>query len=278
MTSKTIWMYWHQGFDQAPLAVMPCVKQWQKLNPSWEIQLLDKHTILDFAEPLPMKKKVLDKMMLPHISDLYRTQLLIKYGGVWADPTTFPLMSLEEWLPQNMNAGFFFFYKPGRDRIISNWFIAAKKQNIMLIRLYDELIKYWNNNNFKNPAEPRTPLKQFLKRLINRNFYLTRLWFTPLFTKILRVSPYMVYHYMFYRLLAKDKKLATLFQKMPKMSKPLMFSFKEDNVYQPLSPEIKSLVDNKSVPLVKLHWRHMKKSISEHTNIGYLFNQTQTLK
>lgn len=277
MINKIIWMYWHQGFDQAPPAVEPCVKQWQKLHPHWEIHLLDKDTIVSFAEPLPIKKDILDQMMLPHQSDLYRTQLLLKYGGVWADPTTFPLLSLDDWINDSMNAGYFFFYKPGRDRIISNWFIAAEQNNIMLQRLYDELIKYWNTNNFKNPGEPRTPLKQFLKRLINRNLDLTRLWFTPLFTKILRVSPYMVYHYMFYRLIAKDNRLYKLFEKMPQMSSPLMFSFKEDNVYQTLTPEIKSLVDNKPVPLVKLHWRHIKKAIPKRSNIAYLFKQADIL-
>lgn len=275
MTNKTIWMYWHQGFEHAPPAVKPCVKQWEKLHPNWTIHLLDKHTILNHADPLPIKKDILGQMMLPHISDLYRTQLLIKYGGVWADPTTFPLMSLEEWLPQNMNAGFFFFYKPGRDRIISNWFIASEKNNKMLIKLYDELLKYWNNNNFKNPSEPRTPLKQFLKRLINRNFFLTRLWFTPLFTKILRVSPYMVYHYMVYRLIMKHKSLYGMFEKMPKISSPLIFAFEEDTVYRPLNPEIKAIVDDQKIPLVKLHWRHINQDIPEQSNIAYLFKQVE---
>ena len=148
--NKIIWMYWHQGFDDAPKVIGPCVQQWKNLHPDWEINLLDQNNVYEFIEPLTIKQKILEKMSLAHRSDLIRTQLLIKHGGVWVDSTCFPLMKLDNWLPKNMQAGFFFFYRPGRDRIISNWFIASEKDNMVLKTLYDELITYWNNHNFKN--------------------------------------------------------------------------------------------------------------------------------
>lgn len=66
-----------------------------------------------------------------------------------------------------------------------------------------------------------------------------------------------------------------MFEKMPKISSPLIFEFEEDTVYRPLSPEIKAIVDDQKVPLVKLHWRHINQDIPEQSNIAYLFKQVE---
>ena len=270
---KTIWTYWHQGFYNAPSAVKPCIDQWKKLHPDWDIKLLDQNNIYEYAEPLPIKASTLDKMMLPHQSDLLRTQLLIKYGGVWADPTCFPLQKLDHWLPGNMQAGFFFFYKPGRDRIISNWFIAAEKGNAVLKSLYNALIYYWNNNNFKNLGRTNTTFEKQLNRLLNRNLILPRLWFSPLFTKILQIYPYMVYHFMLYDLISKYKNIKEQFDLMPKQSALPPHYLQRAGMMDPLSTHIKTIIDEQQVPLLKLTWKIKQDEIPQDSNLAYLFNQ-----
>ena len=104
LDSKEIWTYWHQGFDQAPRLVKKCTEEWIRIHPSWKIHLLDSSSVREFIDPLPIKSEVLDKMKLAHQSDLVRTQLLIRYGGVWADPTIWPLVPLDDWLLLQTNS------------------------------------------------------------------------------------------------------------------------------------------------------------------------------
>jgi len=273
MIDKIIWTYWHQGFDQAPEIVKKCVDKWQALNPEWNLHLLDKDNVKDYVEPLPIKKETLDRMILPHISDLVRTQLLIRYGGVWADPTTFPLQPLDNWIHKNLQAGYFFFYKPGRDRIIANWFIAAKKNNEMVSSLYAALINYWNSNTFKNTNNPKkNKYVSQINRLINRNLWLPKLWFTPFFTKLLRFCTYMVYHHMFYNLISKDKNKRLNFEKMPKISADTALVINPKNAFLELDNEIKKIIDQKLTPVLKLKWNYDVNAISNTSNLGYLLH------
>ena len=171
-------MYWHQGFSKAPELINRCVEQWKLLHPNWSIHLLDKNNYKDFIGSLPLSNSKLDELSLAHRSDLIRTQLLIEHGGVWADPTCFPVNPLDDWLPEYMNSGLFLFYRPGRDRIISNWFIASEKDNLILKKLLIELCHFWENNTFLNLGNRKTWYEPWVKKFYNRWLWSTGLWFT----------------------------------------------------------------------------------------------------
>jgi hypothetical protein len=271
--NKIIWTYWHQGFEDAPQVVKPCVEQWKYLNPDWEVRFIDQDNMYDFIDPPDINKETLDQIPLAVSSDLFKLQLLIKYGGVWVDATTFPIVPLDEWLIDKMDAGYFFFYKPGRDRLISSWFIASEKNNLTLKLLYENLIKYWNTNTFKNLSNPRSARVIFLSKFVNRNLFLTKLWFSPLFTNILRVTPYFVTHYMFYKVISNNKGLRHNFQLMPKFLADPSHSFKNDILMEPLRIDLKELVDNRKVPVIKLSRSAVEKNIPSNSNLSYLFNQ-----
>jgi hypothetical protein len=277
MNTKIIWTYWHQGIDNAPPAVKPCVEQWKNLNPGWEIRFLDQFNMFDYIEPIDIDKETLEKMSLAVSSDLFKLQLLIKHGGVWADATTFPLVPLDDWLLNKMDAGYFYFYRPGRDRIISSWFMAAEKNNEMLKTHYDALINYWNTNNFRNIGKYKLPYIQFINRFTNRNLLFTKLWFSFFYTKILRVTPYLVTHFMFYQLISKHKNLMQRFELMPKISAKATHAFKDKILSSPLREELKLIVDEKKAPMIKLSWRWVSNDIPKDSNIDYLFNQIRKI-
>jgi mannosyltransferase OCH1-like enzyme len=217
MLNKVIWTYWYQGLEEAPPIVKLCVQEWEKTNPGWELILLNKDNLKTYVGPFGIDQKTKRDMSLAVSSDLIKLDVLIRYGGVWVDATTFPLRSLDEWIHDKMDAGFFYFYKPGRNRIISTWFIASYKNQALLKKLKSALIEYWSNNNFKNIGVKRSPSLNLINRLVNRNLLFTRLWFTPLFTKILRLTTYTITHFMFYNLLCKNKDLRKVFKSMPKI-------------------------------------------------------------
>ena len=35
--NKTIWMYWHDGFENSPAITQECLKSWKKWNPDYEV-------------------------------------------------------------------------------------------------------------------------------------------------------------------------------------------------------------------------------------------------
>jgi hypothetical protein len=271
--NKTIWTYWHQGFNDTPFLVRRCIEQWKKLNPNWTIHLLDKDNVNDFIERLPIKKDKYDQLSLAHRSDLIRTQLLIQHGGIWADPTCFPVKSLDEWLHQNLDAGLFLFHKPGRDRIISNWFIAANENNDLLKKLLEELCLYWNENEFRNMNNDTKWFEPSVKRIYNRNLFTTRLWFTWFTRKVLKLYPYMIYHYTFYKLITTDDTSKILWNKMPKISADGPHRLQRAGLLSKLTQGVKELIDGKEVPLFKLTWKLNKNDFTEESVLSYLFLQ-----
>ena len=68
----------------------------EKIAPRLEINILDKFNIHDFTGPINIRDCILDRMTLAHKSDLIRTKLLLEYGGVWIDPTCFPLKKIDD--------------------------------------------------------------------------------------------------------------------------------------------------------------------------------------
>lgn len=124
MIPKKLFMYWHQGWNGAPDIVKRCAATWQKHNPGWDINLLDAKTITGKVK-LPPAAKTLN-LPLPALSDVIRISLLKQYGGVWADATLWCVRPLDDWIDSvSANTGFFAYDKPGPNRPISSWFLAA---------------------------------------------------------------------------------------------------------------------------------------------------------
>ncbi|MEA2663251.1 MAG: hypothetical protein QOI11_195 [Candidatus Eremiobacteraeota bacterium] len=141
---RTIWALWLQGWDEAPEIVQACRSTWESLNPSWSFQPLtlsslpallgaDALRFVDSAHELPPEA----------LSDVVRIALLERYGGVWADSTTYCLQPLDDWLSAAMPSGFFAFAKPGPDRMISSWFLAAAPGNALVERWAARTRAYW---------------------------------------------------------------------------------------------------------------------------------------
>ena len=87
-------------------------------------------------------------LCIAHQSDLIRLGLLEKYGGVWVDASLFCILPLDSWLEIVLNSGLFMFESNTKLTIIANWFIASKKNNILIKTMNLEIIKYWAENKF----------------------------------------------------------------------------------------------------------------------------------
>ena len=252
---RKIYTYWHQGFDNAPRIVQACTAQLAYENIGWEVEAYDAESAKKIIRSIPISSERLSCLGHAHLSDLIRTKLLIDNGGVWVDPTVFVTRPLDNWLPSKMAAGIFLFSHPGRDRLISNWFIAAEAGHPILVSLYDSLCSYWDNNDFRRGQSQSTRAGRMLARAINRNLTLPVLWFSWPVRRLLRQYPYMVYHYMFCRLVRNDAHLKEIFSAMPIVSADKPHALQRIGLGAPFGADAIRVLRDHDIPLHKLNWK-----------------------
>jgi hypothetical protein len=138
---RIIHLYWDQGFDEAPEVVRLCVQSWVAHHPGWTIRYWQKESA---SEIVPVANLPEGLGVTPY-SDILRTELLKQYGGVWADATVYCTRPLDGWLPQIMLlTDFFAFSRPGKDRVIASWFLAARPNTAFLQMLSDAIRHFWS--------------------------------------------------------------------------------------------------------------------------------------
>jgi len=261
---KKIWFLWLQGLDDAPLVVKKCYESWVRLNPDWEVVFFDEHNIADHVE--------LPRWEIPKYvaSELLRINLLAKHGGVWVDATCFCVRPLDEWLPQYMDTGFFAFEKPGPDRMISSWFLAAYKDNYIAQAFQQKINAFWHKNKgLKLIEETQWP---YLHRKINKHN--TNLWFNPVFIKILKVHPYFWFHYLFAKIYSEDSQFRELWDASPKFDAAAPCRIFVAGLDNAVTQAIKTEIDQQVTPVYKLTWKYDQKTAEKDGSVqDYLFRQ-----
>ena len=112
MTIKKIWIYWHQGWENAPSIVKQCKSSWARLNPDYEIHALDQDSLAKhIAFPTGINTQRKD-LTVQKIAALARLVLLSKYGGIWADATVMCAKPLSEGIEEYYSSRFFAFITP----------------------------------------------------------------------------------------------------------------------------------------------------------------------
>jgi len=90
---RIVWMWWAQGWGQAPPIVRACASSWERANPTWRVRRLTM-TDLNTTSLAPVAAALgtyshLPKPTTPAYSDILRTELVGVYGGLWVDATIF---------------------------------------------------------------------------------------------------------------------------------------------------------------------------------------------
>jgi hypothetical protein len=128
---RRVWIYWEQGWDEAPELVRRCRRSWEERNPGWEVVALDAASA---AAWVPAVAEIGWRgMRRNHRANFLRMDLLAGHGGVWADATVFCSVPLDAWLPPLTATGFFAFARPGKDRLLSTWLLAARPEHPLLL-------------------------------------------------------------------------------------------------------------------------------------------------
>jgi hypothetical protein len=229
---KNIWIYWEQGWNNAPPICKICLDSWKQFNNNWKINILDKNNICDFIDIsfIPNFWKINPIQIR---ADIIRTLLIQKYGGVWVDATLFCVKPLDEWLYDffniNNNEDIFMFMVENKINVASNWFIACHKDNYII-------------NTFRNNFIDKMDLK-------------------------MDIHEYFEYYKIFNYLLLNDKYFNFLFYQNKKVynTNAVKFSFLLNNF---MGNNFDKLINNNS-PVYKLTHK-VKLNLLDNTFISNL--------
>ena len=84
---RRIWVFWYQGEESMPVLVKSCYRQLTAYNDN--VTLITQDNVSSYLSvPETIMERVGKGTFSPtHLSDLIRTLLLAKYGGLWVDAT-----------------------------------------------------------------------------------------------------------------------------------------------------------------------------------------------
>jgi hypothetical protein len=241
--NKIIWIYWHQGWDNAPEIPQKCLSTWISKNPGWEVRNIcsqDLNNFIDLEEEIPgIEKK---EISFASLSDIIRICLLEKYGGIWADSTMLCRIPLDEWLVDFTHHDFFAFSKPTPDRLVASWFLMAKNESYIIRVWHKKTKEYWQN------------------RLSSDDYF----WF----------------HHLFNDLFEEDQTFHELWEDTPHISAddPHYFSIYERKFFETISPDKIRSIERLQTPVFKLTHKYDQRRDKKGTALEYLLTSDPVVK
>lgn len=237
-----IWTLWLQGQLHAPSIVRTSFARWRKLNPDLELRVLDRGDAENLLHDFPIK---IEDISAQALSDILRARLLRDNGGIWVDATAFPTIPLHQWLGRHSGQGFFAFERPGPDRPIASWFIAATRGHSIMRRWWNEIVAYWSkkrtlrtdlNGGVVIPADPQWEMD-------------------PSGGARGDTYPYFWFHYLFGRLIENDAHARRIWSQVPKLSAVPSHALQFLIARQP-DADTPAIIDAVfRSPVQKLNWR-----------------------
>lgn len=152
---NNIFIFWDKGWENAPYLAQAVKLSWVLHNDdSWNVILLDDSNIKNYLDDSVFKLiEMQKKIAIQAKTDIYRLNLLLSYGGVWADASVLCLDSLNSWLPNSTffaYSGYGTWPPPKRDAVIKwpvIWFLVVQKpQHVILDAWVRATEKFWMNH------------------------------------------------------------------------------------------------------------------------------------
>lgn len=231
---KVIYSLWLQGLQNAPDLVHLNFERWARLNPNYKVEIFDRERVEDLLHDFPLG---IDRLSPQALSDVVRARVLSSNGGIWVDASVLPTSPLDNWLPALMtSSGFFAFEKPGLDRPLSSWFLAATKDNLIMQKWYDSVERYWSVDRILYDGIPSNPSVA------------VDTWPDQF--------PYFWFHYLFQSLMDCDVKFSEAWAECKKRSADAPHALQAALAQDPQLelPQIAELAAG--APVHKLNWRN----------------------
>jgi len=202
---RHVFVLWLQGERAAPPLVQMCLRRWRRLNPDWDVRVLDRSDVDRILADVPEAVRSVQPQAL---SDVLRIKLLAEHGGVWVDATTFPTAPLDLWLPAAAASGFFAFRGHRPPLAVDSWFLAAAPDHAVPRLWWEEAYRYWSR---------RRTLVEFARRdLWDINYHFDPLsFFDPADRATADVYPYYWLMFLFSYLLHSRPDVAEAWAQVP---------------------------------------------------------------
>lgn len=150
--NQSIFMYWKQGWENAPELVKRCLASVKANADGHPLILLDETNLDQYIKMPAFIEKKHAEGIIPeaNYSDMLRTCLLLQYGGYWLDATCLLTSSFPKVIDKS---DYFMFQRhlfPDWASPIkcSNWFIHSKKDSPILRGMKNWLFNYWQRKNY----------------------------------------------------------------------------------------------------------------------------------
>lgn len=129
---RLIWMYWHDAND-VPFFVRACINTFRRHNPDHQFHFITNADLPSYLPDFSAETFRHARGSHPHTSDRIRLALLMRYGGIWVDASSFVTRSFQ-WVHDiqvGYNADIIIYHMnkwntPPYPPVIENWFIAAR--------------------------------------------------------------------------------------------------------------------------------------------------------
>lgn len=266
---KTIWILWFQGIEKAPYLVRKCYESWVECNPGWRIVFLDERLVANFGS-LDYTVGALGGLSRNHAADMLRLDLLTSHGGVWVDATCFCIRPLDEWLFSKMESGFFAFDRPGRDRVMSSWFLAAESGNHLVSHMFTFMRNYWDSSSIRR--NDRDLLVRIFTRFLQVSPQTRGLWFSDLLKERIGMSPYFILHYGFEKLIREDPECRQIWSRTPKISADGPHRLIAAGLLSQATDSVRAQIDRRQVPMYKLTWKLKDSAVPSGSVLAYLLD------
>jgi len=136
---RKIWMYWDQGWENAPPIVAACRRRMEKMATDYELNFIDYQQILSLVQIPPLIRQRLQDNRTTY-SEVVRYSLLESYGGIWIDATCYLAQPLDGLLERNHNR---YFSYTRWDKLLSNWMMMAPKGHLITTWLSNVKQAWW---------------------------------------------------------------------------------------------------------------------------------------
>lgn len=208
MIPRNIFLMWDKPRDKWPALVELCVDLWVAINPNWNVEIFD----IEMARACignDIDINIFNSLKVQHQSDLVRTKLLSTRGGIWADASCLPHMSVDVWISSFEHCDYSSIPTLAPGQVSDNWFLISKKSGILMTKQYATLIKYWRTPKINLPQDERSI------SMISDNW---RQFISEFAAHELRIAPYFLWQYLFKIQVETDKEFSDCFEEQKFLS------------------------------------------------------------
>jgi hypothetical protein len=139
---KRVFLFWAQGWDNAPELHRRVRESWGLHNPDWEVVCLDSDNV---SQWVAIPALSLGNLSVQAMSDIVRLHVLNTHGGVWADATMICTRPLGEWVQDAVAPAGFWMYHGGPEAMFAAMFLLASLPGSLIIsRWVDVANEFWS--------------------------------------------------------------------------------------------------------------------------------------